>query len=222
MKFAATVFLCTLIMISCKEVGDEQDKEHAKAPTEVATTAEKTSEIAETNTVADSALNPAKEAALFIEKVLQENQRSQEFATDHSMLHLDMFAKSGLQQITAFSDKRYTEKRAPMHYDEFILFAFKYDVAQSATKSYEAVRKMFELKEEDYVNLAEEEQQRIRKMKVDAKHGGMICQKGQYLFSLVETCRETPIGGKWEAYEDLFLSFISEPAKEVDVLNANC
>jgi len=31
----------------------------------------------------------------------------------------------------------------------------------------------------------------------ESKPGGFILQKGNWLFSLVETCRDTPIGGTW-------------------------
>jgi len=42
---------------------------------------------------------------------------------------------------------------------------------------------------------------------ISLKPGGMICRKANYVFSLVKTCRNTPIGGKWKAYENLFLKY---------------
>jgi len=47
-----------------------------------------------------------------------------------------------------------------------------------------------------------------------------LVQRGKQIFSLVETCRETPIEGKWIDYEKVFLEYIAN--EEIEVLNSDC
>ena len=56
--------------------------------------------------------------------------------------HLDIFAKTGLQEIVAFSDKRYPKRTKPVTYEHFILFALKYDDVLKAKKAYDAIKKI--------------------------------------------------------------------------------
>ncbi|SHJ24813.1 hypothetical protein SAMN04488096_1196, partial [Mesonia phycicola] len=51
----------------------------------------------------------------------------------------------------------------------------------------------------------------------------MIIQKGNQIFSLVKTCRETPIGGTWNDYEKKFIKYLTKQGdEEFKVLNSNC
>lgn len=66
-------------------------------------------------------------------------------------------------------------------------------------------------------------QERIENIEVQSKAGGLITQRGKWIFSLVETCRNTPIGGNWIDYENLFMSYLKNNSKErIEVLNADC
>ena len=77
--------------------------------------------------------------------------------------------------------------------------------ASNSDISQKELRKISQLEKEEFEGLSDEEKKRIRRIEGATKPGGMICQKGRYVFSLVETCRKTPTGGKWEEYENLFL-----------------
>lgn len=60
-------------------------------------------------------------------------------------------------------------------------------------------------------------------LNVGAKPGGMITQIGKQIFSLVETCRDTPIGGNWINYERKFIKYLTKSGdEEFEVLNSNC
>ena len=161
--------------------------------------------------------------SLFIEKVLGENQRKYRIDTASTEIrHIGFFSRDELVEVIAFFDKRNPQEAEPTYYENFLLFSLRYTRAESAKNAYESIKKTFELSREEIEKLSEEERKEVRRIQSSAKYGGMIVQQGEYVFSLVETCRNTPVGGKWEEYEDLFLSFITEKGEEIGVLNANC
>ncbi len=223
MKLITIIFFASiLILSSCKNTGKDYEKNKSGPQSEI-TDIERTPEVIEEKETKSHAIDFSKTVVPFIEKVLKENQRRHELGTQNKEIrHLEIFEKKGLQEIIAYSDRRYPKRTEPTYYENFILFALRYDDIQSAKDAYNEIKKISEITREDYEKLGETEKQQIRKLETSTKPGGMICQKGKFVFSLVETCRETPIGGKWEEYENLFLSFITEPNEEIMILNANC
>jgi len=228
-RMISTITICifSVLIISCnhtdKPLTKEENEDVKAVHHSEKAYVENVHEIIEPKDGNDQLIDFSKTVEPFIEKVLKENQRRHELEIQNNGIqHLDIFSKNGLQEIIAFSDKRYPRRTEPNYYEHFILFALRYEDVLKAEKSYDEIKNIFELKDEEYENLEEYEKQRIREIEISAKPGGMICQKGEYVFSLVETCRETPIGGKWEEYEDVFLSFITEPEEEIMILNADC
>lgn len=221
MKSITIIFASLFLLISCKEI-EKKEVIKVEPQTEIADI-ENSAEIIEPEKINGQVINFSKSVESFIEKVLRENQRKHEFEIINSGIqHLDIFEKTGLHEIVAFSDKRYPKRIEPNYYEHFTLFALKYDDVMTAKKSYNEIKKISQIGKEEFENLSDEEKQRIRRIEGATKPGGMICQKGKYIFSLVETCRNTPIGGKWKEYENLFLSFITEVDEEIMILNANC
>ena len=64
---------------------------------------------------------------------------------------------------------------------------------------------------------------RVKALNIGAKPGGMIVKSGKQIFSLIETCRETPIGGTWNDYENKFIKYLTKRGdEEFKVLNSDC
>ena len=211
-----------MILVSCREIEKKNEEVKIEPQTEIVNK-QISSEIIKPGKSKNEKVDFSKTIEPFIEKVLKENQRRHNFPIDNSEIqHLEIFEKNGLQEILAFSDKRYPKRIEPNYYEHFILFVLKYDNHLSAKNSYEKIKEIFQFESGDYKKLSKEKKKRIRRIEVSTKPGGMICYKANHVFSLVKTCRETPIGGKWEGYENLFLSFITEPEEEILILNANC
>ena len=62
----------------------------------------------------------------------------------------------------------------------------------------------------------------IRSINTSLKPGGLICQKKNYLFSLVKTCGKPPTKNDWAEYEEMFVNSIATDKQAIITLNANC
>ncbi|EZH75894.1 hypothetical protein ATO12_03630 [Aquimarina atlantica] len=163
-------------------------------------------------------------AELFAKEVLKENIRTQEF--DVTKLekpnHLLIFKSDGLEKIVAYSSKNYPQKSEPNYYEHFILFVATFDNQKNAKNTFDRIKSDSKYGLMEWNGLEKELSERVRSLNVGAKSGGMITQIGKQVFSLVETCRETPIGGTWKDYENKFIGFITKNEEEIEVLNSHC
>jgi len=163
-------------------------------------------------------------ANLFVQEILKENIRVHAFdlKNPESPKFLRIFRTDGLENIRCYSNKNYPKKIEPNYYEHFILFVANYNSSENARKSFEQIKSDAKYKLENLGELKEDLAERVEIMTIGAKPGGMITQNGRQVFSLVETCRFTPIGGKWIDYENKFIEFITEDGQEIEVLNADC
>ena len=159
----------------------------------------------------------------FLQHALTGNQHAREFdITKDLPWYLEIFSQEGLIKIEGHFDQRYPKRAESTFYEHFVLFTLEYQDTTHAAHAFETFRQEVEKGNQIY------EESRKNQQPVDVDHrilnkaGGMICQKGEYVFSLVETCRDTPIGGTWKSYENVFITYITEPEETLTVLNANC
>lgn len=166
----------------------------------------------------------SKSAKLFAKDILKENIRTHRFELDNlnNPKHLKIFQSNGLKKIIGYSNKKYPKKSEPNYYEHFILFVATYDNQVNAQKAFNEIKSYSKYKISESKNLTKELSERVNALNIGAKSGGLIVQKGNQIFSLVETCRNTPIGGKWIDYENKFLNYISNSENEIEVLNADC
>jgi hypothetical protein len=207
-----------LLLCACNEKKEKQETEQNSEP------------IIESKTKIkpNSKLNNdySKSAELFAKEVLKENIRVHSFDMKNSEnpRHLKIFQSNGLEKIVAYSDKNYPKKTNPINYQHFILFVATYSNNQKAETSFNQIKKDA-LKYEMFDNLKsldKKDYERVIGLIIGVKPGGLITQNGKQIFSLVETCRNTPIGGTWNDYENKFLNFISKNRNEIEVLNSDC
>lgn len=161
----------------------------------------------------------------FIDLVLGEFKRSHTFSLTNKSNpdHLRIFSKNGLNQISGYSDKRYPKKFQPNQYEHFTLFVLEYKTENHAVQAYNTLKTECEF---DYNTLDQIKDEKDKEFKRflhgHIKSGGMVIQIENKVLSLVETCRNTPIGGKWIDYENKFLKTLVKDKEHVKVLNANC
>ncbi|TBN04018.1 hypothetical protein EYD45_08370 [Hyunsoonleella flava] len=170
----------------------------------------------------------SKSAELFAKEILRENLRFHSFnMTDsENPKHLDIFQYDGLNKIEGYSNKNYPKNSKPKYYEHFTLFVATYkntEIAKNAFDQIKADSKNFGLLS-DFKSLNIVSYNRATALITGIKPGGMITHKGKQVFSLVETCREIPIGGNWLDYEQKLLSYIlnTENEIEIEVLNSDC
>lgn len=157
----------------------------------------------------------------FSEYVLKENLRFHEFTFpgSDSLKHFMFFSKSGLTRITAYSDKRYPIAIKPTNYEHFTVFIFEYSTETKAKYAINKLRKVsLTLSKTKSENLWDSVDAFTKDFHFSSKSGGLICQKDKYVFSLVETCRETPLRGTWLEYEDIFMSFVLSENETTEIL----
>ncbi|MCI4670959.1 MAG: hypothetical protein MRZ79_22675 [Bacteroidia bacterium] len=145
----------------------------------------------------------------FIADVLGENKAELSFHPGKDSLS-NRLGFEGATTIKAYfhqSREKYIRGIAAekLNHENFILFVWIYPNENKAKTALEAFR-------------TKNKQSDIQ----IAKAGGLISQASGYIFFLVETCRNTPVGGTWEAYEDLFLRSIYLEGTEVAVFDADC
>ncbi|NLD50688.1 MAG: hypothetical protein GX660_26400 [Clostridiaceae bacterium] len=205
------LFLCTSCNIKLDKSGDESFKK------ESVINDTKISHI-------EDSIDYFKRVNEFAFKVLGDKLRIHEFTDLHNVpSHLNIFPTEGLVKIAAFSNKDYPERIEPYYYEHFTLFCIEYKSTLDAELSFKGLTKLalYDLKTLDSLDSLTAE--KVKLLIVESKPGGFIFQKGNWLFSLVETCRDTPIGGTWADYESLLISFFADNYNDsVTVLDADC
>ncbi len=209
------ILLTTLIICSCSGKKEKQESETKSEPTIESKTEIKLESKLENDY--------SKSAELFAKDVLKENIRIHKFDLSNSKNpnHLGIFQSDGLQKIVAYSNKNYPKNSEPNYYEHFMLFVASYKDQSYSQNTYNRIRKESAYRFSDLQNSGDLAD-RVKALTIGAKPGGMIVKKGKWIFSLVETCRETPIGGNWVDYESKFLEYIIENGEGIQVLNANC
>lgn len=162
-------------------------------------------------------------ARLFAQEVLEENFREHSFdlSTGTDPMFLKVFCPDGLKSVRAYSNKTYPKRGEPNYYEHFTVFVATYTTQQDAKACFELL-KSESLQEPPVAGGSQELSERVKLLTVGAKPGGMLVQNGLQVFSLVETCRGTPIGGSWLDYENKFLGYITEAGQQIEVLNSDC
>ena len=211
------LLLLTLSLFSCKEKEQDQDFDMNSTQSSL----ERTNQIITESEIVNDYTNSA---ALFAKEILKENFKEHIFKMNGftSPKHMEMFINDGLENIRTYSNKRYSKKSPSKYYEQYILFVATYRNQEKAQFVYNR------MKTDSKYGLGEERElskhiaRRVSSLNIGAKPGGLIAQKGIQIFSLVETCRETPIGGSWIEYEQKFINYLTEAGEEIEVLNANC
>lgn len=164
-------------------------------------------------------------AELYAKEVLKESLRKHSYdATDgNKPKHIEIFENVGLENVTAYSNKNYPKNREPNYYEDFILFVATFDNEINANKTFDQIKSDSKYGLSEWRELENTKSERVQALNIGAKSGGLIFQSGKQIFSLVKTCRETPIGGTWNDYEKKFMRcFIQDSRKEFKVLRSKC
>ena len=166
----------------------------------------------------------SKSAEFFAKEVLNENIRIHKFDLTNSEKpkHLGIFQSDGLEKIVAYSNKNYPKNPELNYYEHFTLFVATFKNQENAEKTFDRIKSDSKYRPSEWNELETELSERVRSLNIGAKPGGMITQRGKQVLSLVETCRETPIGGKWRDYENKFIGFLTKSGEEIEVLNSDC
>jgi len=207
----------TFLICSCNEKVEKQKTEQISEPI-IESKTELTTE-SELNT--DYSIS----AELFAKDVLKENLRKHTFdiADLEKPVHTQIFHNVGLQKIEAYSNKNYPKNSEPNYYEHFNLFIATYHSELNALKTFELIKMTSEENLAEYQLAQKEFVNRVKALNIGAKPGGMIVQSGKQIFSLVKTCRETPIGGTWNGYEKKFIKYLTKRGdEEFKVLNSHC
>ena len=205
-----------LIFLSCNEKNKEQKFENnQKKPIKTETKTDNKVKL-------DSDFSES--AELFAKEILKENIRTHTFDLSNlkETKHLKIFKNDGLEKIIAYSNKNYPKNSKPSYYEHFILFVATYENNEKAKRTFEKIKSYTEHSIIGINKLKQELSERVKSLTIGAKPGGLILQKGKQIFSLVETCRNTPIGGKWLDYENKFINYLVKKGEKIEVLNADC
>lgn len=163
-------------------------------------------------------------AELFAKEVLKENLRKHIFEVKdlNRPKHTEIFDNIGLKNIIAYSNSNYPQKSEPNRYEHFTFFVANYQSELNALKTFALIKMTSKENLPEYQLAQKKFVQRVKSLNIGAKPGGMIIQSGKHIFSLVETCREVPIGKTWIDYENKFIEFLVENEKEIEILNSDC
>ena len=177
------------------------------------------------------ASNPdaAMSALIFAEKVLQENLRIQQherkqmgYLEVQMIFETDNFVTDNFVGYTSYSNQLYQDSSKQGNYDGFILFVGTYKNSKRAEYAFQELKTNTQTRISELEGMAGLFVEQVQIFERIRKSGGMITQKGKYVFYLVETCTEPPIGANWSDYENLFLKLMTEKNEEIEVINADC
>ena len=137
--------------------------------------------------------------------------------------YFDLLPIDGLLGITAFSDKNYPKKIEPQDYNHFLFFCYKYHSKNEALRGFDHFYTTSQLDLNDTLGIDQSYLQKSKLIRSVSKPGGLIVQVDKWIFHLVESCGNNPLGLNWTEYENLFIKYITEPNSEfITVLNADC
>jgi hypothetical protein len=137
--------------------------------------------------------------------------------------YLHSFKQEGIKQIQAYSNKNYPKKVSPTDYEHFILFMVEYQNKKMAQEAFERFNS--DIDSFEIVNEKNVDSDYDRKMYIygNSKSGGLIAKKDNFLFSLVETCRDPYKFGTWPEYEKYFIECIFDKTDNGQTyFNADC
>jgi hypothetical protein len=206
-----------LLFCSCNEKSENQKTEQNSEP--------KTESKAELKTESELDADYSISAELFAKDVLKQNLRKHTFdAKDlNKPKHIEIFDNVGLKNIIAYSNKNYPKNSEPNYYEHFTLFVANYQSELNALKTFALIEMTSKENPAEYLLAQKKFSERIKALNIGTKSGGMIVQTGKQIFSLVKTCRETPIGGTWNDYEKKFIKYLTKRGdEEFKVLNSHC
>ncbi|WP_431471595.1 hypothetical protein I5168_09430 [Nonlabens sp. SCSIO 43208] len=222
------IIFTILLLVSCNGK-QEKDKLNDQSKTTVVSEqiTEQKTESSEDDIKSQSKSNAdySLQAELFASSVLKENLRTHkiDITNPNSPTHTDIFENTGLIKIDAYSNKNYPQKTEPYRYEHFTLFVATYGHEINALKSFALIKMASEREPAEYLLSNKKFAKKVEAVKVGTKPGGMIIQKGKQIFSLVETCRSTPINGTWVDYENKLINYLAdEENEEFQILNSDC
>lgn len=171
-----------------------------------------------------SAQDPAQLARQFAKNLLQENLRERfHIRAETWYLEVQMiFETDGFLDYTSYSNTLYADKSRQNDYTGFLLFAARYESSESAQKSFQALKSSTQIRISELQGMSGilvEQVQIFEKMR---KSGGLLAQKGKYVFYLLEHCEDPPTGDEWDDFEKLFLQAITNSDEKIEVINADC
>lgn len=134
----------------------------------------------------------------------------------------DDFKSDHFNNYTSYSNMQHFDKSVDENYDGIILFAATYKDVASAQHAFQELKARTQIRMEELEGQAGLLVEQVRIFERIRTSGGMITQKGKYVFYLLESCEMPPTGTSWNDYEYLFLSFLTEEKEEIEIINADC
>ena len=134
----------------------------------------------------------------------------------------DDFNSDHFNSYTSYSNVQSFDKPVDGNCDGVLLFATTYKDVETAQHAFQELKSNTKIRItelEGFSGLLVEQVQIFERIR---KSGGMFTQKGKYVFYLLESCGVPPVGGSWNDYENLFLSFITKTNEEIEIINADC
>ena len=126
------------------------------------------------------------------------------------------------KNYTTFANTPHLDKRGDRNYTEVILFMVPFKDIPSAQHAFDAIKGSSQIRIKDLEGLAGLLVEQVQIYERIRMSGGLLTLKDNYVFYLVESCENPPIGDSWENYEHLFLSSIGAPRETMEVVNADC
>jgi len=219
MQLKIILIIFSLVAFGCSDFYPKQSQQDDNTPSINAVTVDSIKE--KTVTTKRSVLPDFQGFAI---EVLGENLRKHDFKyviENYSLF--DLIPIDGLDSVIAYSNKDYPKNSNPTYYNHFTFFCYKYTNSNQAKLNFDSYYLTSHLNMDDTVGVDQSYIKKANKIKGLSKYGGLIVQEDNWIFHLVETCGNTPIGGSWTDYEDLFIRFITNNRNEpIAVLNADC
>jgi hypothetical protein len=160
----------------------------------------------------------------FAKKILGNNLRKHDFKylIENYKLY-DLLPIDGLQDMVAFSDINYPKNSDPKYFQHFTLICYEYSTINQALNNFNTFYLTSQLNLNETDSIDESYIKKAKRIIGASKSGGLIVQQSNWIFHLVESCRDTPLGGSWIEYENEFLSFLkNKDDKFITILNADC
>ena len=174
------------------------------------------------NDLAESVLNFSK-SVLKEDLSVDVHKRVPTWYWDIQMIfEADDFKSDHFNTFTSYSNKEHFDKPIDRNYEGIILFAATYKDIPSAKHAFEVLKTRTQIRMEEINGQAGLRVEQVRIFEKIRDSGGLLTQKGKYVFYLVESCEKPPVGKNWNDYENLFLSFITAKNEEIEVINADC
>ena len=150
------------------------------------------------------------------------HERKRTYYWDIQMIfEADDFKSDHFNTFTSYSDRQFFHKPVDENYEGILLFAATYKDVASAQHAFHELKIRTQIRMTDIEGQAGMRVEQVRIFERIRESGGLLTQKDNFVFYLLNSPELRPDDTGWDDYTNLFLSYITTKNEETEIIKAD-